>query len=131
MYHMHNLSSKKAQFFILTAVIIVGVFFTLSKYISQHSFIDTSEAVSGAEVFMFENIVDKANKTVQISNVTNIQTRLSTYSDFVEEIAADRGYRLAFNYTVDLGVPLATFNISLMSEKYTLSTGFSESIPLS
>jgi len=124
---MRNLSNK-AQFFILTSVIIVGVFFSLSKYVNQHSFIDTSTAAEGAETFMFENIREKAIKTVKISNVTNIDSRLSDYEAFVEDMVADRGYSLVFNYTIDSGI--ANFNMILMSEKYALKSEFSETIPL-
>ncbi|MBL7169648.1 MAG: hypothetical protein ISS48_01345 [Candidatus Aenigmarchaeota archaeon] len=124
---MRNLLSKKAQFFILTAVMIVGVFFTLSKYINQYSFIDTSKAVEGAEIFILENIVGKANKTVQISNTLNFNSRLTTYKDFVGNMVADRGYTLSFNFTNI--TDLAVFNITLMSERYTLRSEFSETIP--
>lgn len=123
--------SNKAQFFILSSVMIVGVFFTLSKYINQYSFIDTSEAAEGAEIFMFDNIKDKAIKTVQISNLGNIQGRLETYKSFSEKIVADRGYTLVFNYTIKPydTPPMALFNMTLMSKKYTLSSTFSEPIP--
>lgn len=93
---MHKSSSKKAQFFILTSVMIVGVFFTLSKYVTQYSFIDTSEAAEGAEIFVFENIKEKANETVYISNVTNINQRLSSYKIFVEEMVNRRGLQTFF-----------------------------------
>jgi len=121
-------SSKKGQFFIMTSVMIVGVFFTLSKYVNQYSFIDTSAAAEGAEIMMFENIRDKAIKTVQISDTNNINGRLNSFADFVERVVAARGYTLAFNYTTATGI--AVMNMSLMSQKYTLRSGFQEPIPL-
>lgn len=116
--------SNKAQFFILTSVIVVGVFFTLSKYVNEYSFIDTSKAVEGSEVFMFENIKAKAIKTVEISNPGNVRTRMSTYKDVVEDMSADRGYKLVFNYKMD--AIRVHFNMSLISEKYTLKSDFWE-----
>ena len=120
--------SNKAQFFILTTVMVVGVFFTLSKYVNEYSFIDTSESVEGAEVFMFENIKEKAIETIQISNVTNVDARLSSYESFVEKMVADKGYTLEFEYRINSGI--ASFNMTLMSEKYILNSYSSETIPL-
>ena len=119
--------SNKAQFFILTAVMIIGVFFTMSKYINQYSFIDTSKALEGAEIFMFQNIVEKANKTVQLSNSTTIDENLKKYSSFAKNVTSKRGYILVFDYTID-GDDVK-FNITLMSDKYTLTKEFTESIP--
>jgi len=119
--------SNKAQFFILTSVIIIGVFFSLSKYVNQYSFIDTSSAAEGAEIFMFENIKENAIKTVQISNVTNFDSRLSEYKNSVEDMVADRGYTLIFDYgNVSKDV---YFNMTLISEKYILKSEFSETVP--
>jgi len=125
--------SNKAQFFILTTVIIIGVFFTLSKYVNQHSFIDTSAAAKGAEIFMFENIKEKAIKTVQISNVTNFKPRLLEYKISVENMVADRGYTIVFDYVNVTDVDdnnVVYFNMTLMSEKYILKSGFSQRAPL-
>ena len=124
---MHNLLSKKAQFFILTSVMIVGVFFTLSKYVNQYSFVDTSKAAETSEIFMFENIKDKAIKTVKISNTTNFRDRLLTYKNFVENMVADRGYTLIFDFTDT--AKTVSFNITLISDKYILRSEFSEPIP--
>ena len=119
--------SNKAQFFILTTVIIIGVFFSLSKYVNQYSFIDTSTAAEGAEIFTFENIKEKAIKTIQISNVTNFESRLIEYKISVENMVADRGYTLVFNYVNVSNI--VYFNMTLMSEKYILKSGFSETVP--
>jgi len=127
---MHNLSSKKAQFFILTTVVIVGVFYTLSKYINPYSFVDTSQAMIGGEESFFDNVKEKAIKTVNISSKdTNIlKSNLGTYRDFVEKMASDKGYDLSFNYTVE------TVNVSmrmvLVSQKITLKSNFTVPRPL-
>ena len=121
--------SNKAQFFILTAVMIVGVFLTLSKYVNQYSFIDTSTAAEGAEIFMFQNIVEKANKTVQISNQATITNNLSKYKNFAQKVSSDRGYILSFDYTI-VGDKV-NFNITLISSKYSLTKSFTETVPTS
>jgi hypothetical protein len=126
---MPRSSSKKAQFFILTAVIVIGVFFTLSKYINQYSLIDTSQAAQGSEFLMIDNIKDKALKTVHISNMTNIYERVPEYRDFVQEVVAERGYILDFGYNINSTERLVIINMSLISDKYTLKSDFSTPIP--
>jgi hypothetical protein len=124
---MLNLSSKKAQFFILTTVVIVGVFYTLSKHINPYAFIDTSKAASGSETFFFDNVKEKAIKTVQISNGTELESNLNQYKNFVERMASDKGYSLNFDYeilenTVD-------FHVVLTSERMSLEADFTENRP--
>ena len=127
MFPMLNLSSKKAQFFILTTVVIVGVFYTLSKYINPYAFIDTSQAASGSETFFFDNVKEKAIKTVRISNETQLESNLNQYKNFVEKMASDKGYSLSFDYEI-----LATtvdFHMILTSERMTLKADFTEDRP--
>jgi hypothetical protein len=121
---MLNLSSKKAEFFILTTVVIVGVFYTLSKYINPYAFIDTSKAVAGSETFFFDNVKEKAIKTVNISlhDYGNLTANLNAYKNFVEKMASDEGYNLNFNYNVSTGK--VDFNMILISEKMTLKSNF-------
>jgi len=123
---MPNLSGRKAQFFILTALVIVGVFYTLSKYINPYAFVDTSKAAGGGEIFFFDNVKDKAIKTIRISDSTNFQNNLREYKNFVENMANEKGYNLVFNYTNDS----STVNIRmvLMSQKVTLKTNFNVSL---
>lgn len=127
MFPMLSSSSKKAQFFILTTVVIVGVFYTLSKYINPYAFIDTSKAASGSETFFFDNVKEKAIKTVQISNPDegNITANLEEYKQFVEKMASDKGYSLIFDY--DVNWPnYVDFHMVLTSERMTLKADFTE-----
>jgi len=124
---MLNLSSKKAQFFILTTVVIVGVFYTLSKYINPYAFIDTSKAASGSETFFFDNVKEKAIKTVRISNETELESNLDQYKNFVEEMASDKGYSLIFDYEILENT--VEFNMILTSERMRLKADFTEVRP--
>ena len=125
--HTRKSSGKKAQFFILTTVVIVAVFYSLSSSINPDAFIDTSVAAYGGEILFFDNVKDKAIKTVEISDSGELESNLETYKDFVEEIASDKGYSLMFyftNTTTDVKI-----NMILSSRKYTLKSNFS--IPIS
>ena len=129
MFPMPNSSSKKAQFFILTTVVIVGVFYTLSQYINPYAFIDTSKAASGSEAFFFDNVKEKAIKTVQISNPDegNLTANLEEYKQFVEKMASDKGYSLIFDYDVDWPNDV-DFHMVLTSERMTLKADFTEGL---
>jgi len=124
---MPSLSGRKAQFFILTTVVIVGAFYTLSKYINPYVFIDTSRAGEGGETFFFDNVKEKAIKTVEISIPTDLESNLDDYKDFVEGVAGEKGYNLVFNYTVF--PDNVNMTMVLMSQKYTLTGNFTVQRP--
>ncbi len=121
---MLSLSSRKAQFFILTTVVIVGVFYTLSKYINPYAFVSTSEPIIGGEESFFDNVKDKAIKTVSISSRDdiNLKTNLETYKKFVINMSSEKGYDLTFNYTIRTNN--VTFDMVLLSQKTTLVSKF-------
>jgi len=126
---MLNLSNKKAQFFILTTVVIVGVFYTLSKYINPYAFLDTSKAATGGETFFFDNVKEKAIKTVKISprDDGNLTDNLQEYKEFVEKMASDNGYNFNFDYEV---LPnTVKFDMILTSERMALKANFTENRP--
>lgn len=124
---MLNLSGKKAQFFILTTVVIVGVFYTLSKYINPYAFIDTSKAAAGSETFFFDNVKEKVIKTVEVSNGDELESNLDEYKIFVEKMASDKGYSLIFDYEVL--TTTVDFNMILTSERMTLKADFTVDRP--
>ncbi len=120
--HMPKLSSKKAQFFILTTVVIVGVFYSLSKSIDPYTFVDTSDAAYGEEILFFDNVRDKSIKTVRISNPGELLSNLEEYKNFIEEVASNRGYNLVFYYTNT--TDSVKINMVLTSQKYSLRANF-------
>lgn len=124
---MPSLSGRKAQFFILTTVVIVGAFYALSKYINPYVFVDTSRAGAGGEVFFFDNVKEKAIKTVEISIPTELESNLNEYKNFVEGMAGEKGYNLVFNYTVKTGT--VDMGMVLMSQRYTLRGNFTVQRP--
>jgi hypothetical protein len=121
---MLNLSNRKAQFFILTTVVIVGVFYTLSKYINPYAFVATSEPIIGGEESFFDNVKDKAIKTVNVGSRDNngLRNDLETYKKFVVNISSEKGFDLTFNYNV--GSTTVNVTMILVSQKTTLSSKF-------
>ncbi|MBU5689290.1 MAG: hypothetical protein KQA41_03645 [Candidatus Aenigmarchaeota archaeon] len=121
---MHSLSNK-AQFFILTAVVFAGFFYILSKYITPYSFIDTSKYAYSQEIFLFNNIKEKAIKTVKITQQNNpddLVNNLINYRNYAQKIARDNGYILFFEFTNT--TTSVSFNMTLSSEKIKLTSSF-------
>lgn len=121
---MPNLFNK-AQFFILTAVVFAGVFYVLSKYITPYSFVDTSKYANSPEIFLFNNIKEKAIKTVKITQQNNpnqLVNNLISYRDYVKKVASENGYILFFEF--DNTTTTVSFNITLSSDRMTLNSSF-------
>ncbi len=117
--------SNKAQFFVLTAVVFAGFFYTISKYLNPYSFVDTSTYANSPEIFLFNNIKEKAIKTVRITQQNNpddLVNNLIAFRDYAQKVARDNGYILFFEF--DNTTTTVSFNISLSSERMTLSSSF-------
>lgn len=117
--------SNKAQFFIITAVILAGFFYTISRYLNPYSYVDTSKSAVSNEVLMFNNFKDKAIKTVQLSDSIDrnlLEQNLRSYRSYITRIATENGYNLFFefrNTTTMVGV-----NMTLRSDNIFLNTSF-------
>lgn len=121
-YHTHNLlKSRKAQFFVVSTVAIVSIFFILSKYMGPQTLVDTSSAVLN-EPFIFDNVVEKASKTVEISeNCEELYYNLDEYKNFVESFYGKQNIKIDLNYTYTCnGGMKVNFDIQLTSPKVTM-----------
>lgn len=118
------LKSKKAEFFVVSTVAIVSIFFILSKYMGPQTLVDTSSAVLN-EPFIFDNIVEKAEETVKISkNCEELAYNLDEYKNFVESFFSKQNIKIDLNYTISAPCnnnELKTnFDIKLTSSKVTM-----------
>lgn len=118
------LSSRKAQFFVLSAFAIVSILLLVSRWLEPLTIIDTSAIVLAQEPFVFNNIKEKANETITVSkSCGELKLNLEEYKNFVEEFASAKNIKLAFGYqVVDTPAEPCTddvlktnFNISLES----------------
>ncbi len=119
---MLSLFNKKAQFFILTSVVIIGIFYGLSRYVNPYSFVDTSTAGQGSEIFFFENVRDKTIKTVEISSPLQLSDNVNTFRNYVQTLAIDKGYILVYNY--NLSATNLNVSMVLTSNKMVLRSDF-------
>jgi len=121
----------KGQFFVIATFIIVSILYSVSRWMEPASIIDTSEIVTREEVFMFNNIAEKATYTINGSkNCDDLNYALQEYKIFAEKYATSKGYNLDLNYTVapcpepDTPTTVA-FNITLVSPNSFLKAEFS------
>jgi hypothetical protein len=121
------LKSRKAQFYVLSAVAIIGILYFLSRWMEPSSITDTSSIALTDEPFIFDNIKEKAVETVQKSkSCDEMKYNLEEYKNFVEE------YGLKNNLVVNLDYTYAcpgniNFELSLMSTKMTIASNFTVS----
>jgi hypothetical protein len=116
-------SSSKGQFYVLTAVVVVGFFLLLSRYIGPYSFIDSSRSVTDDEIFFFNNVKDKAEETVSLSNSTTLLPNLQNFTAIAKSEAARKGYIFVIGYDINLGD--VDFEMGLVTDKYLLNSTFS------
>ncbi len=120
---MLSLSNRKAQFFILTAVVIVGLFYGLSRYVNPFSFIDTSTAAKGDETFFFDNVKEKTIKLVKLSPSSDLENNMKKYKALVQDVASDNGYVLTYGYNITQSA--VDVSMTLKSQKVELKSDFS------
>ena len=126
---MHNLlSSKKAQFFLLSAFAIIVTIFSVSQWIEPYTITDTSSVPMREDFFIFNNIVEKANETVSLSkDCEDLRFNLEEYKTFVEEFALRKTFNLNLNYNIvscDSFSAQVSFDITLTSPSSQIKKTF-------
>ncbi len=129
------LRSRKGQFFVLSAVAIVTVLVYINRLVQPFSIIDTSQVVLGNEIFLFNDVKEKAFVSVQGAQTCNDALfDLQEYQNFVQQFAIQKGYLLSFSFT-NTGCPtqnsLITFNVNqtLVSSSKVLQSIYTISWP--
>jgi hypothetical protein len=91
--------SRKAQFFILSALTIVTILYFLSRWLEPSTVIDTSSVALSEESFVFNYIKEKTFDVVNSSrNCEELNFNLQEYKQAAEDYALSKNYRLDFNY---------------------------------
>jgi len=137
-FRTHSLlKSRKAQFFILSAVAIVTIIFFVSRWLEPYTIVDTSSIALKDEFYIFDNIVEKIKETVRTSkDCEELKYNLDEYKNFVDNFAAEKNYKMDFYYTISpcYNEP-PSFNavvevkISLESSNIKLTSSFSVTMP--
>ena len=123
------LKSRKAQFFILSVVAIVGVLYFLSRWLEPTTTSDASSIVLIEEPFVFNNIKEKAVDVVKLSkDCEELNYNLREYKTFVENYVIEKNYLVDLDYSYlscASGSTIVSFQITLVSTRTTISSSFS------
>lgn len=122
----------KAQFLVITAFVIVSIFYLVSKWMQPYTIPDTSEIVLAEEPSVFNNIKEKALDIVATSSsCEELVNNLDEYKAYVEDYAF-RKLIVYFDYTLetpcyapDPNFPvLVLFDIRVQSQTMKVSDKF-------
>lgn len=120
--------SRKAQFFILSAFIMITILFVVSQFIQPSGIFDTSSAVLMDEIFIFNNIKEKSIETVKKSeSCSDLALNLAEYKQFVQNFVTQRNAQLTYNYDLSLctDATLTTkFYIALVTTRASADSTF-------
>ncbi len=124
--------SRKAQFLIITALVIVNIFYLVSRWTRPYTIPDTSEIVLMEEPFIMNNLREEALEIVNTSSsCENLVDNLDEYKIYVEDYAFKK-LILYFDYTLetpcmeyDPDFPiLVIFDISIESSESKIKSQF-------
>ena len=123
------LSSKKAQFFVLSALIIVSILLLVSRWLEPLSIIDTSSVVLAEESFVFNNVKEKAVSTVQLSNgCEELRYNLDEFNSVLSETFTRKNFKLSLAYEVTQpcvdNILRTKFNLTLDSPSTYITSSF-------
>jgi len=129
-FRMRNLSSsRKAQFFVLSAFAIVSVLYFVSKWMEPYTIIDTSAVALREEPFIFNNVKEKAVEIVKNSkDCEDLAYNLDEYKNFVKDFSSIKNLDLNFSYTItnpcNSNLLETSFDIRLVSPTVKLGSSF-------
>lgn len=122
---------SKAQFFILSAFVMITILFVVSQFIQPTGIFDTASAVLSDDIYTFNNIKEKSISIVKLSeDCDDLRNNLNEYREFVTSFVTQSNKRLVFDVlpaTCRDENPSATLHIALISTRATEEATFSTS----
>jgi hypothetical protein len=115
---------NKGQWFLISAVIVTGVFLAMSTLFKTYSLVDPSLSARNNEDFYFNNVKDKFYDVVARSDCTNMDTNLRDFKTFTAREVGTMGYLLLMNYTADCTTKKGDVSIMLASNDFILCKNY-------
>lgn len=125
--------ASKAQFFILSAFVIIGIMFVLSQFVRPSEIFDTSKTVLMDEVYIFNNIKEKSVEVVKISgSCNNLRLNIDEYKSFIKDFLVQRNAFLNYSYEIiqpcDNAVHFTSFSMTLNTPRVSMTSHFSSDV---
>jgi hypothetical protein len=127
-----SVKRSKAQFFILSAIVIVGIVYFVSKWSEPYTILDTSSAATAEELFIFNNIKSKIIETARISkSCEELSYNLDEYESFVGDYLLSKN-KLYISHkfespcltSLEFFPAVVLVNMTLMSSERTVQSYF-------
>jgi|GEM_PF-1894973 len=106
---------KKGQFFVISSVIILLVLYSIVQALNSNWQTDVSDVQGNDAAEVLENIEYGINRTMNMSDESNIQDHLETFI-LVEQRALGETYTLGSVF--DITYPNVTANVTLSSDTF-------------
>lgn len=119
---MHKSYKSKGQWYIISAVMITGALLLISFLIKNYFISDPSDVARLREDFLFNNMKEQLNRTVDISSCDDLDSNLNEFVYFTRQRMAEKGVLLLVNFSVSSCPPkVVTFSMALASDKMSIN----------
>jgi hypothetical protein len=127
-----GLKRNKAQFFILSAIVIVGIVYFISRWSEPYTILDTSTAATGDDLFIFNNVKSKVFEIANMSkSCEELAYNLDEYESFVgnyllgkNKLYVSHSFETPCLPGEELFPSMVLFNITMKSPEKTITSTF-------
>ena len=94
--------AKKAQMFIVTALFMIGLVFTVQQLIFQYTALDLSTPFRENSIYLLRNTKDVINATIRNTpDCEDFRENIRELKDFLDKRVPYGGYSLAIDYKLN------------------------------
>ena len=123
-----SMSSKKGQWFLISAIIISGSLLSISFVLKDYIIADSSDVSRMNENVLLSDIENQLRKIAETGydqpSCVNITNGLSSFKNFTESSLAQRGYLLNVACTVQCSNRKIVCNNTLSTDQMTVTRLF-------
>ncbi|MFB6076327.1 MAG: hypothetical protein ABEK17_04245 [Candidatus Aenigmatarchaeota archaeon] len=117
------LKNRKAEFFIISAVIMASILISIQGLFGGYSDVDFTEVIKSRETYIFNSIKNEI-KEISGNDCDDLRMKLVEFRDMTENQVKERGY----DFNIQLGDCNATghiyVNMTLVSSDYDIGDDF-------
>jgi len=111
----------KGQWFIVSAVIASSGFLAISTLFSSYFIIDNSQIPRINEDFLFLNIQEELNRTIDYSTSDNIERNVKEFVEFSKNKMSEIGYYLEIINKTSILLSGTDYYLSLVSDRMNIT----------